>query len=155
MIIKKPDMNDINIKNKKASFNFELVEKFIAGIVLGGTEIKSIRLGKANLVDAYCYFHGDELWISGMHIAEYSFGSYNNHDPKQDRKLLLNRRELNRLKKKSQEKGFTIVATRLFLNKKGLAKLEIALAKGKREYDKRQDIRKRDSQMEIERLKKY
>ena len=146
---------NINIKNKKASFNYTFVEKFTAGIVLGGTEIKSIRQGKANLVDAYCYFHGDELWVSGMHIAEYSFGSYNNHDPKQERKLLLTRRELNRLKKKSQEKGFTIVATRLFLNKKGLAKLEIALAKGKREYDKRQDIRKRDSQMEIERLKKY
>ena len=146
---------NINIKNKKASFNYTFVEKFTAGIVLGGTEIKSIRQGKANLVDAYCYFHGDELWVSGMHIAEYSFGSYNNHDPKQERKLLLTRRELNRLKKKSQEKGFTIVATRLFLNDRGLAKLEIALAKGKREYDKRQDIRQRDSQREIERLKKY
>ncbi|MFP4365470.1 MAG: SsrA-binding protein SmpB [Bacteroidales bacterium] len=146
--------NKINIKNKKASYNYEFVEKFIAGIVLGGTEIKSIRQGKANLVDAYCYFSGDELWVSGMHIAEYSFGSYNNHDPKQDRKLLLNRRELNKLKKKSQEKGFTIVATRLFLNERGLAKLEIALAKGKREYDKREDIKKKDTQREIARLRK-
>lgn len=146
--------NKINIKNKKASYNYEFVEKFIAGIVLGGTEIKSIRQGKANLVDAYCYFSGDELWVSGMHIAEYSFGSYNNHDPKQDRKLLLNRRELNKLKKKSQEKGFTIVATRLFLNERGLAKLEIALAKGKREYDKREDIKKKDTQREIDRLRK-
>jgi SsrA-binding protein len=146
--------NTINIKNKKASFNFEFIEKFIAGIVLGGTEIKSIRMGKANLVDAYCTFHGDELWVSGMHIAEYSFGSYNNHDPKQDRKLLLNRRELNKLKKKSQEKGLTIVATRLFLNDRGLAKLEIALARGKREYDKRQDIRQRDTRIEMERLGK-
>jgi SsrA-binding protein len=146
--------NSINIKNKKASFNFEFIEKYIAGIVLGGTEIKSIRMGKANLVDAYCTFHDDELWVSGMHISEYSFGSYNNHDPKQDRKLLLNKRELKKLKKKSQEKGLTIVATRLFLNERGLAKLEIALARGKREYDKRQDIRKRDTRIELDRLKK-
>jgi SsrA-binding protein len=144
--------NKVNIKNKKASFNYELVEKLIAGIVLSGTEIKSIRLGKANLVDSYCYFHDNELWVTGVHISEYSFGSYNNHDPKQDRKLLLTKRELNRLHKKSMEKGFTIVATRLFINEKGLAKLEIALAKGKREYDKRQDIKKRDSQKEIARL---
>jgi SsrA-binding protein len=146
--------NIINIKNRKASHDFEFVEKFIAGIVLGGTEIKSIRQGKANLVDAYCHFSGDELWVSGMHIAEYSFGSYNNHDPKQDRKLLLKRRELDKLRKKSQEKGFTIVATRLFINDRGLAKLEIALAKGKKEYDKRQDIKERDSQREIARLRK-
>ncbi len=146
--------NRVNIKNKKASFNFEFIEKFTAGIVLGGTEIKSIRQGKASLVDAYCFFEGDELWVSGMHIAEYSFGSYNNHDPKQDRKLLLNRRELNKLRKKSQEKGFTIVATRLFVNDRGLAKLDIALAKGKREYDKRQDIRKRDTDRELDRMRK-
>ncbi|MGF1585026.1 MAG: SsrA-binding protein SmpB [Bacteroidales bacterium] len=147
--------SNINIKNKKASYNFEFIERFIAGIVLGGTEIKSIRQGKANLVDAYCSFHGDELWVSGMHVAEYSFGSYNNHDPKQDRKLLLTRRELNKLRKKSQEKGYTIVATRLFLNNRGLAKLEIALAKGKREYDKRQDIRKRDTKIEMDRIRKF
>ncbi len=144
----------INIKNKKASYNYEFVEKFIAGIVLGGTEIKSIRMGKANLVDAYCYFRGDELWVRGIHIAEYSFGSFYNHDPGQDRKLLLNRRELNKLRKKSQEKGFTIVATRLFLNERGLAKLEIALARGKREYDKRQDIKERDTKKELARLRK-
>lgn len=146
--------NKINIKNRKASFNFEFVEKFIAGIVLGGTEIKSIRQGKANLADAYCYFQGDELWVSGMHIAEYSFGSYNNHVPGQDRKLLLNRRELNKLKKKSRVKGFTIIAIRLFINERGLAKVEIALAKGKREYDKRQDIRQRDTQRELDRMKR-
>ena len=151
---KKVNNSKINIKNKKASFNFEFIERFVAGIVLGGTEIKSIRQGKASLVDAYCFFEGDELWVSGMHIAEYSFGSYNNHDPKQDRKLLLSRRELNKLKKKSEEKGFTIVATRLFVNDRGLAKLEIALAKGKREYDKRQDIRKRDTDRELDRLRK-
>jgi SsrA-binding protein len=146
--------NKINIRNRKASFNYELVEKFIAGIVLGGTEIKSLRQGKANLADAYCYFRDDELWVKGMHIAEYSFGSYNNHDPVRDRKLLLTRRELNKLKRKSQEKGFTIVATRLFVNERGLAKVEIALARGKREYDKRQDIKERDSKKELARLKK-
>ncbi|TVR70702.1 MAG: SsrA-binding protein SmpB [Marinilabiliales bacterium] len=144
--------SNISIKNRKASFNFELVEKFVAGIVLGGTEIKSIREGKANLADAYCFFISDELWVSGMNIAEYSHGSYNNHDPGQDRKLLLNKRELRKLKKKSQDKGFTIVATRLFINERGLAKLEIALARGKREYDKRQEIKKRDINREMDRL---
>jgi SsrA-binding protein len=146
--------NKISIRNRKASFNYELVEKFTAGIVLGGTEIKSLRQGRANLADAYCYFRDDELWVRGMHIAEYSFGSYNNHDPARERKLLLTRRELNKLKRKSQEKGFTIVATRLFVNERGLAKLEIALARGKREYDKRHDIKERDSKKELARLKK-
>ncbi len=147
-------VNRINIKNKKAAFNYEFIEKFTAGIVLGGTEIKSLRQGKANLVDAYCYFSNDELWVSGMHIAEYSFGTYNNHDPKQDRKLLLNRKELERLRKKSQEKGLTIVATRLFINERGLAKLDIALARGKKEYDKRQNIRERDTKRELDRIRK-
>jgi SsrA-binding protein len=146
--------NKINIRNRKASFNYELVEKFTAGIVLGGTEIKSLRQGKANIADAFCYFREDELWVRGMHIAEYSFGSYNNHDPARERKLLLTKRELGKLKRKSQEKGFTIVATRLFVNERGLAKLEIALARGKREYDKRQDIKDRDSKKELARLKK-
>jgi SsrA-binding protein len=146
--------NKISIRNRKASFNYELVEKFTAGIVLGGTEIKSLRQGKANLVDAYCYFRDDELWVRGMNIAEYSFGSYNNHEPARDRKLLLTKRELGKLKRKSQEKGFTIVATRLFVNERGLAKLDIALARGKREYDKRQDIKERDSKKELARLKK-
>jgi len=144
--------SNINIRNKKASFNFELTEKFVAGIVLAGTEIKSVREGRANLADAYCFFVGEELWVSGMNIAEYTHGSYNNHDPSRDRKLLLNRRELRKLKKKSQEKGFTIVATKLFINERGLAKLEIALARGKREYDKRQDIKKRDMSREMDRL---
>lgn len=144
--------SNINIRNKKASFNFELTEKFVAGIVLAGTEIKSVREGRANLADAYCFFVEEELWVSGMNIAEYSHGSYNNHDPSRDRKLLLNRRELRKLKKRSQEKGFTIVATRLFINERGLAKLEIALARGKREYDKRQDIKKRDMSREMDRL---
>ncbi len=147
--------NTVNIKNKKASFNFQFLEKFIAGIQLTGTEIKSIRLGKASLTDSYCYFQGDELFVKGMHIAEYSHGTYNNHDPKRDRKLLLTRRELKKLKKKSEEKGMTIVATRLFINERGLAKLDLALARGKREFDKREDIKRRDAGREISRLSKF
>ncbi len=146
--------NSINIKNKKASFNFQFLEKYIAGIQLTGTEIKSIRLGKASLVDSYCYFYGDELYLKGMHVAEYSFGSYNNHDPKRNRKLLLTRPELKKLKKKSEEKGNTIVATRLFINERGLAKVEIALARGKKEYDKREDIKERDMKRQISRMSK-
>ena len=146
--------NRINVKNKKASFNYEFIEKFTAGIVLSGTEIKSLRQGNASLADAYCYFSNEELWVRGMHIAEYSFGTYNNHDPKRDRKLLLNRKELDKLRKKSQEKGLTIVAIRLFINERGLAKLDIALARGKKEYDKRHDIRERDTKRELERIRK-
>ncbi len=147
--------NAVNIKNKKASFNFQFLEKFVAGIQLTGTEIKSIRLGKASLADSYCYFEGDELFVKGMHIAEYSHGTYNNHDPKRNRKLLLTRPELKKLKKKFEEKGMTIVASRLFINERGLAKLDIALAKGKREYDKREDIKRRDAKREISRLSKF
>lgn len=147
--------NVVNIKNKKASFNFQFLEKFVAGIQLTGTEIKSIRLGKASLADSFCFFEGDEIFVKGMHIAEYSHGTYNNHDPKRDRKLLLTRPELKKLKKKSEEKGMTIVATRLFINERGLAKLDIALAKGKREYDKREEIKRRDAKMEISRLSKF
>ncbi len=147
--------NAVNIKNKKASFNFQFLEKFVAGIQLTGTEIKSIRLGKASLADSYCYFEGDELFVKGMHIAEYSHVTYNNHDPKRNRKLLLTRPELKKLKKKFEEKGMTIVASRLFINERGLAKLDIALAKGKREYDKREDIKRRDAKREISRLSKF
>ncbi len=143
--------NNIRIKNKRASFEYFLLEKYVAGIVLTGTEIKSIRAGKASLADAYCTFKGDELYVVGMHIAEYSYGTYNNHDPKRDRKLLLTKRELKKLKNKVKDKGFTIIPTVLFINEKGLAKLEIALARGKHFYDKREDIKKRDSQREIER----
>lgn len=146
--------SNINIRNKKASHDYEFIEKFIAGIQLTGTEIKSIREGKANLVDSYCYFARGELFVKGMHIAEYWWGSLNNHNPKRDRRLLLTKKELIRLERKSQEKGLTIIAIRLFINDKGLAKLEIALSKGKHEYDRREDIKKRDAKREMDRMMK-
>ena len=142
---------NIRIKNKRAGREYFLLEKYVAGIVLTGTEIKSIRNGKANLSDAYCVFENGELFVRAMHIAEYSFGSYNNHIAKRDRKLLLNARELKKLNTKIKEKGFTLVPTTLFINDRGLAKLEIALARGKHYYDKREDLKKRDSQREIDR----
>jgi SsrA-binding protein len=144
----------INIKNKKSSFEYEFLEKFIAGIQLTGTEIKSIKAGKASLVDSYCYFHHGELFLKGMHVSEYWWGTYNNHDPKRDRKLLLNKKELIKLDRKSQEKGLTIIAIRLFVTERGLAKLEIALAKGKQDFDKREDIKKRDHKREMDRAMK-
>lgn len=141
----------IEIKNKRASFEYELLESFTAGIVLSGTEIKSIRAGKASLVDSYCYFVNRELYVKNMHIAEYWWGSFNQHDPRRDRKLLLNRKELNKLFRASREKGLTIVATRLFIAENGYAKLNISLAKGKREYDKRHTIKEKDLRREEDR----
>jgi len=147
--------NNIHIKNKKVYFEFELLEKYITGIQLTGTEIKSIRMGKVSLVDAYCFFQDHELWIKGLHIAEYAFGTHANHDPKRDRKLLLNRKELNKLEKKVNEKGLTIVAPRLFINEKGLAKVEVALARGKKLYDKREDLKQKDSKRQMDRMRKF
>ena len=141
----------IEIKNRRAGFDYEFVEKFVAGIVLSGTEIKSIRAGKASLVDSYCYFAGNELYVRNMNVSEYWWGSYNRHDPKRDRKLLLNKRELRRLQRAVKEKGLTIVAVRMFISDKGYAKLEIALARGKREYDKRETIKEKDMRRERER----
>ena len=135
----------ISIKNKRASFEYFLIDRYTAGIVLTGTEIKSIREGKASLADSYCTFIGNELFVVGMHIAEYAFGTYNNHVPKRDRKLLLTMRELRKLKTKIAEKGFTIVPIEVFVNEKGLAKMEIALAKGKHFYDKRDSLKEKDS----------
>lgn len=146
--------SNINIKNKKAFHNYEILEKLTAGIVLSGTEIKSVRKGKASLVDAYCYFINGELWVKNMHISEYELGTYYNHKPKQDRKLLLNRQELKKLDRKVKEKGLTIVATRLFISDTGYAKLEIALAQGKKQYDKREEIKRKDIQRQSERLNK-
>jgi SsrA-binding protein len=155
-LLLRPDMKDtIRIKNKRASFEYFLVETLTAGIVLTGTEIKSIRQGKASLADSFCAFKGYELFVREMHIAEYSHGTYNNHEPKRERKLLLNFRELKKLSTKVKEKGFTIVPVSLFIDEKGRAKLEIALAKGKHHYDKRDDLRKKDSKMEIDRITKY
>lgn len=141
----------ISIKNKKAYFEYFLVEEFDAGIMLTGTEIKSIREAKASFVDAYCTFLENELFVRNLHISEYRLGTHYNHDPKRDRKLLLTARELKRLKSKSEEKGFTIVPILLYINEKGLAKLKIALARGKHTYDKRETIKKRDIERDMER----
>jgi len=143
--------NEVNIKNKRAAHEYFLLQEFTAGIQLTGTEIKSIREGKATLADSYCAFKGDELFVIQMHISEYSHGTYNNHEPKRDRKLLLNKRELKKLLTKVKEKGFTIIPILLFINEKGLAKLTIALAKGKHHYDKRETLKKKEVQREIDR----
>jgi SsrA-binding protein len=143
--------HEINIKNQRASFDYEFIEEYTAGIVLTGTEIKSIRAGKASLVDAYCYFHGRELWVKGMYVAEYKLGTYYNHVERRERKLLLNRGELYRLERKTKESGLTIIPLRLFLNEKGLAKLRLALARGKKEYDKRESIKLKDARREMDR----
>ena len=142
----------INIKNKRATFDFEIVETFTAGIVLTGTEIKSIRIGKASLVDSFCYEERGEIWLKNMYIAEYSFGSYNNHATRRDRKLLLQRREIQKLQKTGKETGFTIVPLRVFINERGLAKVVIAIARGKKEYDKRQSIKEREDKRAIDRM---
>lgn len=142
----------INIKNKRATFDYELLDTYTAGIVLTGTEIKSIRLGKASLVDTYCLFERGELWVRNMHIAEYFYGTYNNHNARRDRKLLLNRNELRKLTRLTKETGFTIVPTRLFINDKGLAKLVIAVAKGKKQYDKRQSLKEKEDKRSMDRM---
>ena len=156
MAEKKNNNNTINIKNKRAEHEYYLMDTLTAGIVLTGTEIKSIRNGKAGLAEAYCTFKGEELFVVGMHIAEYDKGTYNNHDPKRDRKLLLTARELRKLKNKVQEKGFTIIPILLYINEKGLAKLDIALARGKHYYDKRETLKNKDSKRDVEKqLKGY
>lgn len=146
---------EINIRNKRASFDYEFLEEYNAGLILTGTEIKSIRAGKASLVDAYCYFHRNELWIKGMHISEYRLGSYYNHEEKRERKLLLSRKELDKLERKSKETGVTIVPTKIFLTEKGWAKIHIALAKGKKEYDKRECLKLKDAKKDMDRAMKF
>lgn len=146
---------DINIKNKRASFDYELIDKYIAGIQLYGTEIKSIRGGHASLVDSFCYFNRGELWVKGMRVSEYFYGTFNNHVPDRERKLLLQKKELVKLERKIKENGLTIVPLRLFINDRGLAKLEIYLARGKREYDKRETLKEKDSKRDLDRVKKH
>lgn len=146
--------NNVNIKNKRATFDYLITDTYTAGIVLTGTEIKSIRLQRASLVDTYCTFIADELWVKNMHVAEYFYGSYNNHVARRDRKLLLEKKELRKLQQTVKNPGFTIVPIRLFINERGLAKLVIGLARGKHEYDKRQSIRERDDKREIDRIKR-
>jgi len=146
--------NRINIKNKKAFHDYEILEKYVAGIQLQGSEIKSIRLGKVSLAESYCLFHRNELFVRGMQIAEYAWSSYNKHDPGRDRKLLLNRQELKKLQRKTRESGLTIITLRIFVAESGYAKLEIGLARGKKEYDKREIIKRKDAQRQLERMHK-
>lgn len=145
---------DIVIKNKKASHDYEFLEKYIAGIKLLGTEIKSIRLGKATLADSYCFFSNGELYLRGMHISEYWWGNLNNHDPLRDRKLLLTKREIKKIDRKVKESGLTIVVMKVFINDRGLAKAEIAISKGKKEYDKRETLKRKDTERELDRVRK-
>ncbi len=146
--------DNIVIRNKKASHDYEFLEKFVAGIKLSGTEIKSIRLGKATLADSYCFFSNRELFIRGMHISEYWWGNLNNHEPLRERKLLLTARELHKIERKVKESGLTIIVIKVFINDRGLAKAEIAIAKGKKEYDKRETLKRKDAGREMDRLRK-
>lgn len=145
----------VNIKNKRASFDYEFVDTFTAGIVLTGTEIKSIRAGKASLVDTFCYINKGEVWVKNMYVALYNEGSYNNHVERRERKLLLNKKEINNLCDDTKAPGFTIVPVRLFINDKGLAKMVIALARGKKEYDKRQSLKEKEDRREMDRAMKH
>ncbi|HEY9008870.1 SsrA-binding protein SmpB [Ohtaekwangia sp.] len=145
--------DNINIKNRQASFQYELLDKYIAGMVLTGTEIKSIREGKVNLQDGYCYLSNGEMFVKGINITPYAQGTHYNHDATRERKLLLKRSEIKKLEGKVEEKGLTLVPTRLFINDRGLAKLEIALGRGKKLHDKRDSIRERDAKRELSRIK--
>lgn len=141
----------VQIKNKKAAFDFFFVDTYTAGIVLTGTEIKSIRLGKASLVDAFCYIHNGEIWVKGMNVSPYFYGSYNNHESKRDRKLLLNKKEIRRLTEDTKSVGFTIVPTLVFIDDNGRAKMDIALCRGKKVYDKRQTMKEKQDRREMDR----
>ena len=144
----------VQIKNKKAAFDYHFVDTYTAGIVLTGTEIKSIRMGKASLVDTFCYIHNDEMWVKGMNISPYFYGSYNNHEARRDRKLLLNKREIRHLKEDTKAVGFTIVPTLLFIDDKGRARLDIALCRGKKEFDKRETLKLKQDKREMDRAVK-
>ncbi|MDD6778165.1 MAG: SsrA-binding protein SmpB [Bacteroidales bacterium] len=146
--------NNINIKNRRATFDYEITDTFTAGIVLTGTEIKSIRLGKAGLTDTFCFIVNGEVWVKNMYIAEYEFGSYNNHAARRDRKLLLNRKEIATLQKHNQQSGFTIVPLRVFINDRGLAKMVIGIGRGKKTFDKRQSIKEREDKRMMDRMMK-
>lgn len=147
--------NNVNIKNRRATFDYEIVETFTAGIVLTGTEIKSLRQGKAGLTDTYCLGINRELWVKNMYISEYSYGSYNNHTTHRDRKLLLNRKEINRVLKAAEQPGYSVIPLRVFINERGLAKMVIAVARGKKMYDKRQSIKEREDKRNMDRLFKH
>ena len=142
----------VNIKNKRASFDYELLDTYQAGIVLTGTEIKSIRLGKASLVDTFCFFNNGELWVKNMYIAEYFYGTYNNHQARRDRKLLLTKKELQKIQRLSKESGFSVIPTKIYISDKGLAKIIIAVAKGKKVYYKRESIKEREDKRQMDRV---
>ena len=146
------NIKDVNIQNRRARFDYAIGETFTAGIVLTGTEIKSLRQGKASLVDTFCFIINSEVWVKNLYIPEYFYGSYNNHVDRRDRKLLLTAREISRLEKANKEAGVTIVPLRLFINDRGLAKLVIAICRGKHEYDKRQAIREREDKRSLARV---
>ena len=145
---------NVNILNKRAKFDFEILDKYDAGIVLSGTEIKSIRLGKASIAESFCEFNNHELFLINATIEEYLYGTHYNHKAKSERKLLLNRKELKKLEKDSDNKGLTIIPLRLFTNEKGLAKIEIALCRGKKNYDKRESLKEQDTKRDLDRIKK-
>ena len=150
------EQKKINIRNKRATFDYEILEEWVAGVVLVGTEIKSIRAGKASMSDSFCYFDKGELWIRGVNIAEYAWGTCNNPAPRRDRKLLLTARELEKLQRASQDRGLTIVGLRLFLNERGLAKIVIGLARGRKSYDKREYLKENDAKREMDKaMKRY
>lgn len=149
-----PMQKTINILNKRAKFDYEIIDRYDAGIVLTGTEIKSIRLGKASIAESFCEFSNNELFVINSNIEEYSFGTHYNHKAKSERKLLLNKKELKSLEKDLQNKGLTVVPLRLYINEKGYAKMEIALCRGKKNYDKRETIKDRDTKRDIDRIKK-
>ena len=148
------EQKKINIRNKRATFDFEILEEWVAGIVLVGTEIKSIRAGKASMTDSFCYFDKGELWIRGVNIAEYDWGTCNNHAPRRDRKLLLTGRELMKLQRAMQDKGLTVAGLRLFLNERGLAKVVVGLARGRKAYDKREYPKANDARREMDQAMK-
>ena len=151
---KKADKRKIDITNRKAKFEYQFIGEYDAGIILTGTEIKSIRAGNANLKEAYCYFKNEELFINNMNIAEYKFGNINNHEPKRTRKLLMQKTELKKLHRKVKEKGMTIVPYKLFISERGFAKLTVALAQGKKAYDKRASIKERENKRDMDRMKR-
>jgi SsrA-binding protein len=145
--------NDVNIRNRQAGFEYELLDKYVAGIVLTGTEIKSIREGKVNLQDGYCYMNNREMFVKGVNITPYAQGTHYNHEATRERKLLLKKSELAKLERKVEEKGLTVVPTRLFINDRGFAKMEIAVARGKKLHDKRESIKDREAKRELNRMK--
>lgn len=145
----------VQIKNKKAAFDYFFIDTYTAGIVLTGTEIKSIRMGKASLDDAFCYIHNGEIWVKGMNVSPYFYGSYNNHEAKRDRKLLLNKKEIKHLQEDTKAVGFTIIPTLVFIDDKGRAKVDIALCRGKKEYDKRDTLKAKQDKREMDRAMKH